>query len=79
MHELIKKIPDRELDITDVQSLTLSLLTDIDENSEQSANMTRVKVEALRLLSDTIKTKNKQEENAGTDEDDILIALRRKK
>ena len=81
LKSLIKKLPDVKLDMQDVQSLALSVFYDIAQEDSPSANLKRIQVESLRLLSDTLKeeekAKKKNDDNSMSDE--ALLFLLKKK
>lgn len=62
---ILKKLPDVDIDETDIKGLLLATLYDI---SGDSAGHARAKIEALRLLADiTIKKTAAVETNMGDD------------
>lgn len=60
--ELMKKMPEVELDKDDLKRLALDILYEIDGKSAQHA---RAKIEALRLLSEFVIDKKKTEDDFG--------------
>ena len=75
---LIRKMPDAKLDMADVQSLALSVFYDIQKDEAANAPMKKVQVEALRLLSETLKEENKDKREDNSMNNESLLLLLKK-
>lgn len=60
--ELMKKMPEVQIDKDDLKRLALDILYEIDGKSAQHA---RAKIEALRLLSEFVIDKKKDDDDFG--------------
>jgi len=56
LKDIIKELPSPEVDTNDVKHLVLQLITEIGEDGPNYASKSKVKLEALRLLLDCVKS-----------------------
>ncbi len=56
LKDIIKELPSPEVDTNDVKHLVLQLLTEIGEDGPNYAARSKVKLDALRLLLDCVKS-----------------------
>jgi len=59
LSKLISKLPDLDITEKDIKGMLLSLILDVDGDTPQHA---KVKVDAIKLLSDIVKEENKSTE-----------------
>ena len=63
LSQIIKELPAPDVDTNDVKHLVLQLITEIGEDGPMYASKSKVKLDALRLLLDCVKSDDDSDYN----------------